>query len=67
MLRKLFLCYNCFRYGHLGKHCCLKCKGNNATDSCTEVTTPKFFHCNVSHYTNATNECLEFKQKEIKN
>lgn len=71
-IEKVVLCYNCYRYGHLGKHCksaprCLKCKRNHQTNACLEATSPQCFYCNGSHFTNAVTECPEFKrQKEIK-
>lgn len=71
--QKVMLCYNCFRYGHLGKQCksnarCLKCKNNHKSEQCTEtVIVPNCFHCNGDHLTSEIKKCPEFaRQKAIK-
>lgn len=70
--QKVLLCYNCFRYGHLGKQCkanvrCLNCKQQHRTDDCTLAKNPKCFYCEGKHFTNETNKCPEFvRQKNLK-
>lgn len=70
--QKVLLCYNCYRYGHLGKQCksdprCLKCKENHKTNDCTKHSQPTCFYCQDNHLTNEIKKCPEFtRQKAIK-
>lgn len=70
--QKVLLCYNCYRYGHLGKQCrssvrCLKCGENHESKTCNKILTPRCFHCAGNHFTNEIGNCPEFKrQTEIK-
>lgn len=67
--QKVLLCYNCFRYGHLGKQCranvrCLKCRNNHKTEECVDNLNPKCFHCDGDHLTTEIKKCPEFKRQQ---
>lgn len=70
--QKVLLCYNCFRYGHLGRQCrnkerCMKCGENHKTDEC-KSPEKKCLICKGDHYVNDFKQCPEYtRQKEIKN
>lgn len=71
--QKVLLCYNCFRYGHLKKHCkskmrCLACEGKHDIKECSKnITVKTCFYCDNEHYTNEISLCPEFtRQKTIK-
>lgn len=72
-VQKVLLCFNCYRYGHLGKQCkstvrCLRCGDKHSSATCNNtVNDPICFHCKGKHLTTDFNKCPEFKrQKEIK-
>lgn len=71
-IQKVLLCYNCYRYGHLGKQCnsaprCNKCAENHSSQECKNEGNPKCLHCKGDHYTSNLKSCPEFsRQKQIK-
>lgn len=71
-IQKVILCYNCFRYGHLGKQCksrprCLKCNGNHASGECNfaENSITKCFSCQGEHLTTQFKVCPEFNRQKL--
>lgn len=70
-VQKVLICYNCYRYGHIGKQCrassrCLKCGEQHNTEACEQAV--QCLHCGGNHYAIQLNECPEFeRQKRIKN
>lgn len=72
-VQKVLLCYNCFRYGHMGKQCkskprCFKCGENHISSACQNQEAQICLQCGGNHFTTQLNECVEFKrQKQIKN
>ncbi|XP_074029634.1 uncharacterized protein [Leptinotarsa decemlineata] len=72
-IQKVLLCYNCFRYGHLGKQCkskprCIQCGEQHSSSDCQNSNPdPKCFNCGGSHLSTNMKICPEFKrQKQIK-
>lgn len=72
-VQKVLLCFNCYRYGHLGKQCkstvrCLRCGDKHKSASCNKnVADPICLHCKGTHLTTDYNKCPEFqRQKQIK-
>lgn len=73
-VQKVLLCYNCFRYGHIGKQCkssvrCLLCGDGHRREECDRsVSSSKCLSCQGGHLTTQLNLCPEFqRQKRIKN
>lgn len=71
-VQKVLLCYNCYRYGHLGKQCqskprCNNCGEEHVTRECHNDTVYKCFNCKGNHLTSNLQNCSEFnRQKQIK-
>lgn len=71
-IQKVLMCYNCFRYGHIGKQCksasrCLKCGDKHTSEGCNANVSPKCLHCQGSHLCTKFSDCPEFqRQKQIK-
>lgn len=72
-IQKVLLCYNCFRFGHIGKQCkssirCLLCGDKHNKEKCDKlITHNKCLNCQGGHLTTQLNLCPEFKrQKNIK-
>ncbi|CAH1107730.1 unnamed protein product [Psylliodes chrysocephalus] len=70
--QKVLLCYNCYRYGHMGRQCrnkvrCIKCGENHNSESCQNNDNKVCLVCQGDHRTTDLDLCPEFKrQKNIK-
>lgn len=70
-VQKVLICFNCYRYGHIGKQCrasprCLRCGGEHKNEECEKPV--KCLHCGGNHFAIQLKECSEFeRQKRIKN
>ncbi|CAH1981464.1 unnamed protein product [Acanthoscelides obtectus] len=68
--RKVILCHNCMRYGHLDKQCrskprCAKCNEEDVTSSChNDSLEQKCLICGGSHYSFETSKCDEFERQK---
>lgn len=72
-VQKVLLCYNCFRYGHIGKQCkssvrCLLCGEGHSREACTQfIPLNKCLNCQGNHLATQLKACPEFqRQKNIK-
>lgn len=72
-VKRVVMCYNCFRYGHLASQCksnsrCQKCHEKHDSNQCQSKNYEvKCFSCGGEHLTSQFKQCQEFKrQKDIK-
>lgn len=70
-IQRVVQCYNCLRFGHIGKQCrstvrCCNCGNNHSEHQCPPSTPPQCVNCDKDHKSNDKKCNVYLAQVEIK-